>query len=240
MARLKELHVRSHVLVGLGRIYADHLHEAVAGSRTAKILQDRAATVARYMANVERYYPASRYGSEKGGLSDEVIAAARESAKCARMDASSSQFEHKNANPENATTQDPSKVFDNVRPVNVAQDSNAGPVVDHDLQVSAALKNFSGYRIPLQSGLLNESFAPRYNSLVSPETFNYNSGGPEYPQFYSDAPAVRWRRHERAAYLNTQRYCRNIARNCLMQMANNWTTLHATWPYDTRRSVMRT
>ena len=97
------------------------------------MLQDRAATVARYEANVERFYPANRYGSEQGGLSDEVIAAARESAKRARMDASTSQFEHKNANPENATTKDPSKVFDNVRPVNVAQDSNGGLVIDHDL-----------------------------------------------------------------------------------------------------------
>ena len=225
MAYLKELHVRSHVLVGLGRIYAEHLHEVVAGTRTAGMLQDRAATVARYMANVERYYPESRYGSEEGWLSDEVLAAARESAKRARMDASTSQFEHKNANPENATTQDPSKVFDTVRPVNVAQDSNAGLIINNDLQVASALKNFSEYRVQLQPGMMNESFAPRYNSLVSPETFNYNSGGPEYPQFYSDAPAERWRRHERAAYLNPQRYCRNIARNCLMQMSNNWTTL---------------
>jgi hypothetical protein len=95
---------------------------------------------------VERYYPASRYGSEEGGLSDEVLAAARESAKRARMDASTSQFEHKNANPENATTQDPSKVFDTVRPVNVAQDSNAGLIINNDLQVSSALKNFQ--RVP--------------------------------------------------------------------------------------------
>jgi hypothetical protein len=81
--------------------------------------------------------------------------------------------------------------------------------------------------VQLHSGLLNESFAPKYNSLVSPETYNYNSGGPEYPQFYSDAPAERWRwrRHENAACLNPQRYCRNIARNSLMQMSNNWTTL---------------
>ena len=221
IAHLKVLHVRSHVLVGLGRIYADHPHEAVAGSRTAKILQDRAATVARYMANVELYYPASQYGSEKGGLSTEVISAARESAKNQQMDASSSQFEHKNANPDYSTTQEPSKVLDNVRLVNVAQDSNAGFVVDNDLQVAAALKNFSEYRVQLQPGLLSESFAPRYSSLGSPETFNYNSGGPEYPQFYSDVPAERWRRHEKAVYLDPQQYCTNIARNCQLQMANN-------------------
>ena len=48
MRHWKELRVRSHVLVGLGRIYADHLHEAVAGSSVATALQDRAATIARY------------------------------------------------------------------------------------------------------------------------------------------------------------------------------------------------
>ena len=126
MARLKVLHVRSHVLVGLGRIYADHLHEAVAGSRTAKILQDRAAAVAGYMGNVERHYPASQYGSEEGGLSAELESLALGSVKKQRMDASTSQFKHKNANLENATTHDPNKVFDNVRPV-------TGLVVDNDL-----------------------------------------------------------------------------------------------------------
>ena len=94
MAQLKVLHARSHVLVGIGRIYADHLPEAVAGSRTAKIVQDRVTAVVRYMANVELYYPTSHYGSKKGGLKAEVISGARESAKNQRMDASSSQFEH--------------------------------------------------------------------------------------------------------------------------------------------------
>ena len=46
MAWLKELHVRSHVLVGLGRIYAEHLHELVSTTPAAKELLDRAATFA--------------------------------------------------------------------------------------------------------------------------------------------------------------------------------------------------
>lgn len=177
------------------------------------------------MVNVEQYYPASHYGSEEGGLSAEVKALALDSCKTQRVDASTSQFEHENANPENTSTHGPSKVFDNVRLVNVARDSDPGLVVYNDLQVASALKNFSEYNVQLHSGLLNESFAPKYNSLISPETFNYSSGGPEYPQFYSDAPAERWRRHENAAYSDPQRYCKNIARNCLMQMSNNWTTL---------------
>jgi hypothetical protein len=46
MAWLKELHVRSHVLVGLGRIYAEHLHELVSTTPAAKELLDRSATFA--------------------------------------------------------------------------------------------------------------------------------------------------------------------------------------------------
>ena len=97
MAHLKELRVRAHVLVGLGRIYAEHLHEAVAGARTATLFHNRAATVARFEANVRRYYPADRFGRAEGGLSDEVKAASMESAKRIRTKDVGTGYEGKNA-----------------------------------------------------------------------------------------------------------------------------------------------
>jgi hypothetical protein len=137
MAHLKELRVRSHVLVGLGRIYAEHLHEAVADTRTATLLTDRAATIARYEANVRRLYPEDRFGGEEGGLSNEMKTAAAETVKRTRAADSATGFEFKNANPESPPVTIPEKVFENLRPVSVVQDADAHRVVDHNLHVSA-------------------------------------------------------------------------------------------------------
>ena len=226
MAHLKELRVRSHVLVGLGRIYAEHLHEAVAGARIATLLTDRAAAVARYEANVRRLYPEERFGGEEGGLSDEIQSAAAEAVKRARAGDSTTAFQFKNASPENPTAEAPDRLFENLRPVSVVQDADAGRVVDHDLQVKSTMANFTEYRVPLKGDpAMQASFEPKYMSLVLPSTFNYMAGGPEYPRFYTDEPETRWRRHAKAAVLDPDRFCKSVARNCLMQMAGHWTTL---------------
>ena len=159
MAHLKELHVRSHVLIGLGKIYAEHLHEAVAGTRTATLLTDRAATIARYEEHVRRFYPEDRFGGEEGGLSDDLRNAAAETLKRARAADSATGFEFKNANPENPTAQTPDKVFENLRPTSVVQDADAQRVVDHDLQVTSAMANFSEYRVQMKADLENTGVA---------------------------------------------------------------------------------
>ena len=92
MAHLKELHVRSHVLVGLGRIYAEHLHEVVKDTSIATLLKDRAATFARYEANVRRIYPEERFGGETGGLSIELQAAADDTIKRMQATAAGTAF----------------------------------------------------------------------------------------------------------------------------------------------------
>ena len=73
-----------------------------------------------------------------------------------------------------------------MRPKSVIEDSNAGKVVDHDLQVSGALGNFSEYRVRLHGELHDGSFAPKYISRTNPYSFNYMSGGPEYPRFFQE------------------------------------------------------
>ena len=55
MAWLKELHVRSHVLLGLGRIYAEHLHEFVSETPTAKELLNTAKNIEQYEKNVRKH-----------------------------------------------------------------------------------------------------------------------------------------------------------------------------------------
>ena len=72
MAWLKELHVRSHVLVGLGRIYAEHLHEFVSETPTAKKLLNTAKNIEQYDNNVRKHYPEEKFGSAEGGLSEEI------------------------------------------------------------------------------------------------------------------------------------------------------------------------
>ena len=68
---LKELRIRSHVLVGLGRIYAEHLHEVFAESSVAERLLNRAQIFAEYEAGVRRHYPDEKFGGQEGGLCDD-------------------------------------------------------------------------------------------------------------------------------------------------------------------------
>ena len=81
MAWLKELHVRSHILVGFGRIYAEHLHELVSETPTAKELVSRTDNIAQYEINVRKHYPEEKFGSAEGELSDEIREAALDALK---------------------------------------------------------------------------------------------------------------------------------------------------------------
>ena len=94
MAWLKELHVRSHVLVGLGRIYAEHLHELVSETPTAKELLSRAQNIAHYGINVRKHYPDEKFGSAEGGLSDEIREAALDALKKSRRKSPAFSVEH--------------------------------------------------------------------------------------------------------------------------------------------------
>jgi hypothetical protein len=229
MAWLKELHVRSHVLVGLGRIYAEHLHELVSETPTAKDLLSRAENIARYESNVREHYPEERFGAEEGGLSEEIKEAALEALKkhkeqeWSRLN-QTEQLEGKNAAPDDPAIAPDDKIFANVRPCILQEDSSARGV-DEDVQVSGALANFSDYNTKLHGNVLHESWAPRYTSMILPWTFNYMSGGPEYANWYTEVPEERWRRHKDAAVLDPDRYCKNVARRAEMQFGGHWTAL---------------
>ena len=81
LSHLKELRIRSHVLVGLGRIYAEHLHEMFVESPGAQTLLNRAENIARYEANVQKLYPEKIFGEPEGGLCKEIKKAMDEAIK---------------------------------------------------------------------------------------------------------------------------------------------------------------
>ena len=222
---LKELRVRSHVLIGLGKIYIEHLHEDVMHTKAAAVLKDRVAAMARYDANVRARYPEADFGGEDGGVSKEMREAISNAAKRTCTSERTSAFETKNASTDDAAAEDLHSLFDGMRPKSVIEDSNAGKVVDHDLQVSGALGNFSEYRVRLHGELHDGSFAPKYISRTNPYSFNYMSGGPEYPRFFEEGVGERWRRCDSAAVLDPMRYCKHQARRAEMQFASDWTAL---------------
>ena len=228
---LKELRIRSHVLVGLGRIYAEHLHEMFTGSPVAARLLNRAQNFANYEAGVRQHYPDDKFGGEEGGLCDEIKEAVLnllrsnqgkdmlEKQKIFKEESSG-----KNATPEYPKVFSDEKIFEGVRPSILQEDSTAQGV-DQELQITSAAANFSEYHAKLQGNILHETFAPRYMSLILPWTYNYMSGGPEYAKFYEDNPETRWRRHSEAAVLNPERFCKHIARRAEMQFSGDWTAL---------------
>ena len=205
MAWLKELHARSHILVGLGRIYAEHLHELVSTVPAAKELC-RPQNIAQYERNVQRHYPEEKFGTAEGGLSDVIKDAALEALRKHKERESSvriqaCELQGKDAAPDDPAVAADEKIFSNVRPCILQEDSGAHGI-DEDVQVSSALGIFSDYHIQLRGNTLHESWAPRYTSMILPWTYNYMSGGPEYAKWYSDRPAERWRRQKDAAVLS--------------------------------------
>ena len=75
MAWLKELHIRAWVLVGLGRIYADHARATMEKSDSKETLLSAAEYFKRYTDLVEKHYPVKRFGrkpGDEGGLCDEI------------------------------------------------------------------------------------------------------------------------------------------------------------------------
>ena len=228
---LKELRIRSHVLVGLGRIYAEHLHEMFAESSVAERLLNRAQNFAAYEAGVRRHYPEEKFGGQEGGLCDEIkntvldlLRSNQSREKHEMQKISKEESSGKNATPEYTKVFSDEKIFEGVRPSILQEDSTAQGI-DQDLQIASAAANFSEYHAKLQGNVLHETFAPRYMSLILPWTYNYMSGGPEYAKFYEDNPETRWRRHSEAAVLNPERFCKHIARRAEMQFSGDWTAL---------------
>jgi hypothetical protein len=120
------------------------------------------AALARYDANGKARYPEADFGGEDGGVSKEMREAISNAAKRTCTSERTSAFETKNASTDDAAAEDLHSLFDDMRPKSVIEDSNAGKVVDHDLQVSGALGNFSEYRVRLHGELHDGSFAPKY------------------------------------------------------------------------------
>jgi hypothetical protein len=227
LKHLKELKIRAHILVGLGRVYIEHGHEDMCKQENA---------LTEYTKRVEELYPAARFGCE-GGLIEEIDAMSKACSKRFRNNGAETPAEMKNAAMPDLQN-DPSlaTLFDNVRPQHVLEDSDAGKVISAEMQVKAGLGNFSEWKVRLQNGLEGQSFTAKYMSRVLPFVFNYMAGGPEFEDFYRPSieeenalePAAkkpRWRRVEGSAVLTPPAYVRNLARRPELQLAAECTVI---------------
>ena len=135
LGHLKELHIRSFVLVGLARIYLENGHEdmirlgcddvelADEGERKRHALQ-------HYMDRVRHLYPPEIFGDPddpqaNGGILKEVAELSRAAMSKAKVNAPSGEtpFEYKNAmGPEPESTEDLSKLFATERAKTIVED----------------------------------------------------------------------------------------------------------------------
>lgn len=171
---LKELRIRSHVLVGLGRICAEHLHERFTQSPVAARLLNRAEKFKNYEAGVRRHYPEEKFGGEEGGLCDEIKDAVLNllrNNQGKEMQEKQNIFKEessgKNATPEYTKVFSDEKIFEGIRPSILRGDSTARGI-DQELQITSAVANFSEHHAKLQGNVLHETFAPQYMSLILP------------------------------------------------------------------------
>ena len=129
LGHLKELHIRSFVLVGLARIYIENGHEDMIklGLPAGDTPDDRRQSVLqRYKERVRHLYPPSRFGdpddpSSNGGVLQEMAELARATQTKQRSDnhGADTAFENKNAvGPDAASVDDLRTLFDTERPKN--------------------------------------------------------------------------------------------------------------------------
>ena len=270
MHHLKELRLRAHVLRGLGRVYMDRLQEDPLLQQTAQTLGDRNRALARYDAGVASHYPDESFGGLDGGMSKEIATAveeqANEHAKRRRCTGKQSGFQDKNASMPDATrtyayvqktgfqdknasmpdathTEAYATLFDDVRPTCVTLESSASSAVEPSLQLEASLANFSKLNITLGT-YMNDSYSGKYLSRVMPWTFNYMSGGPEFPQFFGETRKAPWRRvldppNEESAVLDPPTFTKNLARRAEMQFGSDWMAVPAARNLSVRYSALR-
>ena len=155
LKHLKELKIRAHILVGLGKIYIEHGQEDMCKQPNA---------LANYTARVSTLYPTDRFGGD-GGLIEEIEAISRACSKNIQSNNAETPFEMKNAAmPDHQKDKTLETVFDNIRPQHVVEDSEAGKVISAEMQVKAGIGNFSEWKVRLQNGLEGQSFTAKYMS----------------------------------------------------------------------------
>ena len=183
MKHIKQLYVRAHVVHGLARLYLERHLSDLEGNPGARQLKERLRALEDRLADrMNAIYPAAVYNNEEGALSDALRQRVEESlARWKTRAAPTPGIELKNQTMADAP-RDINELFEDVRPVGVMAERDSSVLTEYSDQVKMALQKHSNLDVQVGTKFEDQFVGP-YLSKIFPWALNYETGGPEYPDF---------------------------------------------------------
>jgi hypothetical protein len=227
---MKEICVRTHVVLQLGNDLIDSGHSALVKKGNAGPVPR--AEVARikeaYRQQVEKYYPTSTDPTEaQFGKAPEAILRVCEESQQAKQ--RNSPLHNKNATPQ-AGVMATSTVFDAVQPHLVVAERTGDAGCNAAEVGHAALSRFS--ELHAQSGnVFIPQWKPRYLAEIFPWEFKHATGGPEFDT--NDRL-----RHEDCPMVTMDEYTAGLPRRVERQLRSSWSVVPSVQNLHFRRGLL--
>ena len=264
--RYRELRVRSRVVKGMANIYMErHIQDLGKRFGVLKLVQTHATpskhgeecTREQMQAHIDARVGAEYPETEHGGIEGEIPHAIREMLDAdAPAQGDTSAFEMKQATMPDMPDVDATNLFQGVRPTMVTDEGDAHNTFSKESIAEAALsEKVNIIDLPVSS-TFEKQFVSQYMCRIFPWALNYDCGGADYPELFSDwswfersiartagAEVVdglqeRWRRIQGEAPLLPGEYARMLACRPEMQVAGDWMCVPAARNLHWRYAVL--
>ena len=185
MEHIKELRVRAHVVLGMARLYIHRHFDFLDERLTAVEIKERVRSLeAEVKTRIDGLYPADEgYHTEEGQLPKELQAQIEENQvrfKNHRVDVGPGIELKNQAMPDSTAAQE--EPFQNVRPVAVLAEQDAGRLTELDDQKKFALSEYSTLAVKCTTRF-EDQFNPLYINIIFPWSLCGENSGAEYPAF---------------------------------------------------------
>ena len=176
---LKEVRLRSYVVLQLGYLLIERQHSDVVGRPASFLMRERFRTLQRsYASAVEVTYPSSMYGGD-GAVPPEILQAVKDA--CGMEEASRSKaddytpFRDKQAAP-SVTAEAMGGIWNDCRPQAVLEERSHVGLGDVNDQLLNALRREDTLRIRTGNEFQNQ-FTPQFVSRACPWSLPFMVGG---------------------------------------------------------------
>ena len=183
--------MRSWVVRRLAHIYIER-HVADLADRPGVLRMHKYMRQATIEASLKKHvdgrvaqcYPEEEYGSAEGGIMPDIPSMVRAQQTAGETKSTESAFDMKQSTmhdlPESDTT-----IFKHVRPSIVTDDASTSDTLHEEVIAEYALKSISSLTIKMSNKVENQ-FISKYTSRIFPWALNYDCGGADYPNLFSD------------------------------------------------------
>ena len=266
--KLPELRVRSWVVRKLAHIYIERhigdlrdrpgvlkIHSAMAdaGQQFRTVEESLKEHV---NSRVKDNYPPEEYDTATGHVLPELLEMARAQTKADGTTNLGSAFEMKQTAMPDIPVQE-SSLFENLRPSIVTDEATTSNTLHEEVLAEHALKSVSSLTVKMSNEFENQ-FVSKYTPRIFPWALNYDCGGAEYPNLFTDwdellrgeeacvaeSISQRWRKIHGEAPLLPGDYASMLSTRVETQVAGDWMVVPAArnlhWRYAVLHSAFIT